>query len=612
MTDPTPLEEATLWDLIRQRQFHFHFQPIVDLKTLKVVSQEALVRPDPATGFANPAALFQRARELDLHTELDLACVESAIESFSRLTQRSGQRLHVNVNSDTLARPETLARLQRLIERDAQVLGHRGLVVELTECDPLNHDGVDAFLGTCRRAGVSIALDDFGVGHSNLNAWLEYKPEKIKIDRCFIHDLPHDVSRQELLRGLRQMADVLGTVLLAEGVETADELRMVRAMGMEQAQGFFLARPLAEPVLDVSPPARAAFDDGRLMVPAYPGRKTNLTGVLRNLVDMRPSLPHTARARDVVQFFSVCANQTSVVLVDEVQHPVGILSMATFMNQMAQPYRLDIYGNRSVLPLSNRNPVIKDVDASFDELATVLTEADQRYLTDGIVVTQNGRYLGLCSAHQLVRQVTENRIEAARHANPLTLLPGNVPINAHLERMLDSQVGFVLAYADLNHFKPFNDRYGFWKGDEVILLAASTIREHIDPLHDFVGHVGGDDFVLILQSPDWQARLRRIVREAAQAIAQLYPEPERLAGGITAEDRFGVERFFPLVSLSFGVIPVPPGETVRSNALVTAVAEAKKRSKEAADNIHVQGLEAPQPPVSESPDSAFATIPAAA
>lgn len=156
--------------------------------------------------------------------------------------------------------------------------------------------------------------------------------------------------------------------------------------------------------------------------------------------------------------------------------------------------------------------------------------------------------------------------------------------------MLESEVDFVLAYADLNHFKPFNDRYGFWKGDEVILMAASTIREHLDSRHDFVGHVGGDDFVLIMQSADWQARLRRIVREAAQAIARLYPDAERTAGGIEAEDRFGVVRFFPLVSLSFGVIPVSASERVRSDALVTAVAEAKRHSKEATDNIHIQRL----------------------
>jgi diguanylate cyclase (GGDEF)-like protein len=184
-----------------------------------------------------------------------------------------------------------------------------------------------------------------------------------------------------------------------------------------------------------------------------------------------------------------------------------------------------------------------------------------------------------------VRLVAESRIEAARHANPLTLLPGNFPITQHLERMLVGNVPFVLAYADLNHFKPFNDRYGFWKGDDVILKTAACIREHTDVLHDFLGHVGGDDFVLVMQTADWQARLERMAHDANEALATMYPEADRAAGGIEAEDRFGVKRFFPLVTLSFGVMNMPAGSDMNLSELTSAVAEAKKQSKEPGKSI---------------------------
>src|SRR5260370_41959354 len=79
------------------------------------------------------------------------------------------------------------------------------------------------------------------------------------------------------------------------------------------------------------------------------------------------------------------------------------------------------------LPISNVQPRIVELDCDVDQLVGILTSQDQRYLSDGFIVTDNGRYVGLGTGEQLVRRVTEARIEAARHANPLTFLPGNIP-----------------------------------------------------------------------------------------------------------------------------------------------------------------------------------------
>ena len=105
---------------------------------------------------------------------------------------------------------------------------------------------------------------------------------------------------------------------------------------------------------------------------------------------------------------------------------------------------------------ANCEPCLIERNHRIDELVGILTADDQRYLADGFIVTENGRYLGLGTADQLVRSVTETRIEAARHANPLTFLRGNVPISQHLDRLLKSGADFVACYADLNDLKPFN------------------------------------------------------------------------------------------------------------------------------------------------------------
>lgn len=587
MTQLTPVSESLMWKIINETLFDFHFQPVVDLKSRRVTASEMLLRPRRDSGYTSPDQLFTAARELQLQGELDLACIQAAVRRAASTDVPSHLSVHININSDTIADLDHLQRLQVLLEQELSHAASRKIIIELTEKEPLFQPGVEELVRMCKRLGVSIALDDFGVGHSNLNAWLAFKPEIVKIDRYFIQNLANDTARQELLRGMRQMSEIMGTRLLAEGVETADELKVARSLGIHLAQGFFLARPHPAPVTETRREALDVFQDSRVIVTASPGRTQQVDGMLFNLVKRMPSLPATATARDVVQFFSSQETQPSVVLTTDDGRPAGIMNMASFMNLMAQPYRMDIYGTRPAIGLCNKTPVVKDVNASFDELVGILTEADQRYLADGIVVTERGRYMGLCSSHQLIQRVTENRIEAARHANPLTLLPGNMPITTHVERMMDSSQDFALAYADLNNFKAFNDCYGFWKGDEVILLAAKTINEFVDPLYDFVGHVGGDDFVLVLQSPDWRDRLRSIVDESARRIGLLYPDKDRQAGGHEAEDRFGVKRFFPLVTLSFGVVPISGERSFGMAEVVSSVAEAKKQSKTTKGNIYV-------------------------
>ena len=102
---------------------------------------------------------------------------------------------------------------------------------------------------------------------------------------------------------------------------------------------------------------------------------------------------------------------------------------------------------------------------------------DLRHLYEGFIITEDGRYAGLATGESLVRAVTERRIEAARHANPLTFLPGNIPITEHIRRLLDSKVVFAAAYFDLNNFKPYNDLYGYFMSPEEIASAAAVAKK---------------------------------------------------------------------------------------------------------------------------------------
>jgi diguanylate cyclase (GGDEF)-like protein len=228
--------------------------------------------------------------------------------------------------------------------------------------------------------------------------------------------------------------------------------------------------------------------------------------------------------------------------------------------------------------------VVVDLDASVQEISALVAEADARTVFDGFIVVEGGRYAGVGTAQDLMREITEMQLTAARYANPLTLLPGNVPIAEHAERLLAAGSRFTACYADLDHFKPFNDVFGYQRGDEAIQLAARVLAEACDPQVDFVGHVGGDDFVALIQSPDWEERCRRALAAFGERVTGQFSEEDRLRGGFLAQNRLGHHQQYPIMTLSIGAVPVEPG-TFESHAQVAAAAaEAKGMAKRQAGN----------------------------
>ncbi len=175
-------------------------------------------------------------------------------------------------------------------------------------------------------------------------------------------------------------------------------------------------------------------------------------------------------------------------------------------------------------------------------------------------------------------------MEALRYANPLTQLPGNVPINEHLEMLVQGGESFAVCYADLDHFKPFNDLYGYRHGDEAIQQTAQLLRAHADPELDFLGHIGGDDFILIFRSPDWPQRCQAIVADFPGATRGLYRSEHLSAGGYVATNRQGQELFHQLLSISLGIVQVDGGLPYSSTQIAEMAASAKSQAKKVSGN----------------------------
>lgn len=572
--------------LMREDALYPVFQPIVDLRTATVHAHEALIRGPRGSAWQSPDALLRAAQDEGLLYELELFCVYTALRQWGALQQPG--RLFLNISASALERlvrvggTQTLARAMRGL----QVMP-RMVVLEITEHERV--EDMDTLVEVARvlhSVGLSLALDDFGDGRSSLRLWSQVRPDIVKIDKYFSRGIHSSADKLKTLQALLQIADVFGTALVAEGIENEADLRVVRDLGISYGQGYFLGRPDSEVRPGVLPEAGGVLQDTRVAVMPQQRYVARL-GQLRHLsVIHAPAVAPATSNDEVAAIFHAHPELHALAVVDN-ERPLAILNRQQFMDHYATLYFREIFGRKACLMHANHQPRLIERSHDIEELVGILTSQDQRYLSDGFIVTENGRYVGLGTGDQLVRSVTELRLEAARHANPLTFLPGNIPISLHIRRLLESGGEFTACYIDMNNFKPFNDHYGYWRGDEMIRLLANLAVAHSDPQRDFVGHVGGDDFLILFQSEDWETRCRRILDDFAVQARELYDPPARSAGGIEAEDRHGVLRFFACTTVSIGVVRVCCGAYRDAEEVATSAAHAKRLAKAQASGLYL-------------------------
>jgi len=574
-----------LESVLQNRALYPVFQPIVKLEDASVYAHEALIRGPVDTPLHTPDKLLQAAKEEGLSNALEVACVSTALEYWGNA--KSAGRLFLNISAETLIHAFDHQGGVGLMD---WLLGFRitprKLVLEITEHERVeNMDRLAEVVDEIRAAGLSLALDDFGDGRSSLRLWSQIKPEVVKIDKYFTRNISAHGDKLKTIQALQQIAAIFGTALVAEGIETAEDLRVLRDIGIEYGQGFFLGRPDRRPLDYLAEVPQRVLAERQVVVFPELGRISQ-GGHLRSLSLLRaPTVTQDTPNDELAKVF-MDNPALHAVAVLEGERPVGIINRVQFMNEYSKLYYREVWGRKACKVHANFEPRLIEREHSVDELVGILTSQDQRYLSDGFIATDNGRYVGLGTGDQLVRSVTETRIEAARHANPLTFLPGNIPITQHIERLLKKQVRFVACYADLNHFKPYNDYYGYWRGDEMIRLLARIAMEQCDAQRDFLGHVGGDDFILLFQSEDWRARCERLVSEFAERARLLFDDAARAAGGITAEDRHGVTRFFPCTTLSIGAVVVNGQQFTRAEDVANLAAMAKHAAKLSPNGLH--------------------------
>jgi diguanylate cyclase (GGDEF)-like protein len=551
------------------------YQPIVSFEDARIFGYEALTRGPVGSVFHSPIQLFQFAERENMLYMLDRLAREKAVSGCTEL--QKSERVFINIPAHVIHDPQfTPGQTLKLLE--ARGLTPHNVVFEITERSSIeDFSTTKKLLQHYRSQGYQIAIDDAGAGYSSLQAIAELQPDFIKVDRSLIQDIHKEKIKENILETFISFAEKMNIRIIAEGIEKMEELMKLMQMGVHLGQGYLIARPAA---------AMAAIDQVLVEHILRQRRLKSASGLMSigQLAAPNQTFAPETYISEVANCFK--ANESvicSVIVSNGV--PIGLIMRDKLFQQLAGQYGLSLYWNRPISQLMDRHPLIIDEQTSIDQVSQMATSRDFNQLYDYVVITAAGQFLGAASVRSILESITKARVEYARIANPLTGLPGNVQIQRELTKRLMERQGFSVIYADLDFFKWFNDRYGFHKGDRMIQFTADVLQEASRVCghpFDFVGHIGGDDFIVIT-NVDMPDRLcEEMIQLFKQGVGAFYEEESH-----KVFNREGQPVDAEGVSLSLSLIICQCFSDLTPEHISQEAAKLKKRAKSYKGSIYV-------------------------
>ncbi|ADG83164.1 GGDEF domain-containing protein [Thermincola potens] len=544
-----------LENIIRERKIRIVYQPIVNVKTGEIMGYEALTRGPEGSPLFSPVDLFQAAMDNQLLFALEQICREEALNNIQDL--KSYQQLFLNMNAEVVNDPH----FQNGKTKKCVTL--RGFKPEQVTFEITERTAITDFDSFCRslchyrEQGYTIAVDDAGAGYSSLQAIVELRPEYIKLDMSIIRGIHTSLPKQAIVEAMVKLAAAVNAKIIAEGVETREELIALYNLGVHYVQGYYLARP-SYPAPEITPEAM------RLIA--------NLNNTSKRLKQNNQFIGLGIRIGEIAELTQTIEKETPVSKVEQILHeknlnglvvvengqPIGLVMKNKLYYRLGTSYGVSLYQNRPVALIMDKSPLIVHADMPLEDASQIAMSRDEYNLYDLIIVVdKGGKYAGVVSIMSMLNNITKIRISCAQNSNPLTGLPGNLIIEAKLKALVEENGDFTVLYADLDNFKAFNDKYGFENGDKAILLTAQILSDSLVRFgsgDDFVGHIGGDDFVIITK-PEYAKNIANYILENFDKnIRNLYDPKDLALGFIEVTNRRGRPEKFPIMSISLAAV----------------------------------------------------------
>ena len=527
------------------------FQPIIDLYAQSILGYEVFTRG--VGELTDPEVLFEKAIHQRCLWELEQLCRETAIRKIASLPLKFRNVLFFfNVSPEILSDPRfvqgfTISKLKSMH------LDHRRIVIELSEkAGDFESQALEKLIRHYSSQGLKIAIDDFGAGHSSLLSLVTTNPNYIKMSKLLVENIDKDDYKQKIVKSLLAMTTNVEHQVIAQGVETWDEMKTLVRLGVRYFQGYLIQVPSPEPER-----VELSFRQKALRLvreQSYP--RASVGDTIKDLiVPVEQIQVHTVTCEQLDRTFKDNKELDHVVLVQN-SVPVGLITRQYFYLETGGPFGYQLFQKKQVDLLAKENPLIVEEYVLITQLANLIMERIPSDVYDPvIVVDREDRTLGTITVKQLLNRSIELEVQNALGANPLTNLPGNRRIQSWIDEVL-AKGAFTMVYADLDNFKEYNDVHGFLMGDEMIRFCSAILKRFLTRLGPAarLGHLGGDDFVIVSRNNVDNKILEEICETFDAEKSRYFTDEEIDKGSYTVTDRHGSERDVFLVTLSLSVL----------------------------------------------------------
>ncbi|PWC44335.1 hypothetical protein TSO221_18040 [Azospirillum sp. TSO22-1] len=555
------------------------FVPIVQARTGACHGFEMSLRGMETVGFSTHRALSDAAFRRGVLAEFEAAVATDAIAAFRALAPAPRARLFIPVDARCFGSEVLLGVLA-----DGVAAGVP-LTVALPEQDvPALEASGDSAFARCAKANVGVALWNLGSGGVGLRALCDLHFDCVRIDDALIQGIDRNMRKRTAVNHIVGCAHTLGTMAIAGGVGSEVEFYVSRDVGCDFVQGPLVAPPGEDgPLAQESPVVvRLNREDRR--------RPSEALQRLSAVIERLPPLPVASPKAALLDYFSDERNPAVVPVVDDDRRPLGLIRERDLKRFVYSRFGSELLRNkafgRTLRDLVVACPVC-DINTPLEQVIEAFTTSGA---ADGVIIVECGEYAGYLGSNAIVRLVHERTLIAATDQNPLTRMPGNAAITRHIEMVLEGGTSpYLLVYFDFDNFKPFNDTFGFRQGDRALLMFAERLKAWAGGNGGFAGHIGGDDFFLAVGGVDERsarAQLGDLVEGFRSDAESLYDPASRAAGFITATDRYGSERTFPLLTVSGVAVLLagtPPDGGVE--AITRVIATHKAKAKASAEKL---------------------------
>ncbi|MDR3012716.1 MAG: EAL domain-containing protein [Chitinispirillales bacterium] len=526
------------------------YQPVVSLADGEIYGYEALTRITDPKYDMGIMQMFKAAEKMEKSWELETLCREKALQKSAGM--EPGKKLFLNVNPNIMHDEKLREGFTMDCLRKYGLMAPDSVIIEITESSAINDS--EAFYGAIshyKNQNFKIAIDDVGAGFSGLNKIANLKPNIIKIDMNLIRNIDKDEIKQLLCKAMVDFGENAGIKLVAEGIENEEELKTLIKLKVGYGQGYFLCVPrdsfekIPAQKIEMIKEFNAKRYSENVRSSIYP--------MIGNLSKPGHIFPLDECVESVYEVLKHDPAITGFAVVSEEGTVQGFMTKTALSEVLGGRYGFMLHSKRTVKEIMSADFLRVNFCMTVDQVSRFAMQRPPEQLYDPMVVEKGDRYWGIATIKDVLDAYTKVEMEIAMHSNPLTKLPGNLIIEREIRKRILGEDPYCIIYIDLDNFKAYNDAYGFDNGDLMLMLVTDILKECVLD-GEFLGHIGGDDFIVICDYVDGEFFCGSIIDKFAARVVSLYRDEDLKNGCITSINRHGVTERFPIASLSIAGI----------------------------------------------------------